>query len=284
MTCKYRVVVSIDGGGKKGLIPLRILSWLEEELNQLAPKSHLSSWVDVYSATSTGAIIAGALAISGSGGKVHYPSEIADLYLNRGHHFFDPPRSKQSVHPLNYLLDHFYGDLTLAHIKKHFLFVSYDLDRDEPYLFSDSLHHLQHVPVSKMMRACAASPGFLDSVMIGKKRLADGLLTTRNPSNLAYQYARVFYPEDPIVLISLGTGIHADDSLEDLLAEEQHNAMTQLAKKDNRLIYFRLNPEISEKEPSMQQLIADTDVYLRNNSQVTDRLLQLMEIKAGRLL
>jgi uncharacterized protein len=277
-------VISIDGGGKKGLIPLRFLSFLEEQLNMYVPKSHLSSWVDVYAGTSTSAIIAGALAVSGVNGKNHYPSEITDLYLKRGKHFFDSPKSRDSVHPLNYMLEHFYGDLTLSQIRKHFLFVSYDLDRDEPYLFSDSQHHIQQITVAKMMQACCAAPGFLDAVLIGNKRLADGMLTTKNPAKLAFQYARVFYPDDPIVLISIGTGASGDRSFEEVQAEDQHQHLLELAKKDSRLVYFRFNPELDDPNMEMEQLIDATDVYIDENKQSIERLLHMMEIKAGRLL
>lgn len=284
MTCKYRVVIAIDGGGKKGLIPLRFLSFLEEQLNEFIPRTHLSSWVDVYSGTSTSAIIAGALAVSGSGGRTHYPSDMAELYLKRGKHFFDLPRSKRSVHPLNYVLKHFYGDLTLSQIRKHFLFVSYDLDRDEPFLFTDSQHHIQNIPISRMMQACSATPGFLDSVMIGNKRLADGMLTTKNPAHLAFQYARVFYPDDPIVLISIGTGKGLLPSVEDLQAEAQHQKMNELSRNDPKLIYFRFDPDLEAPDPSMEQLMEATDVYINSSKSAIDRLLHLMEIKAGRLL
>lgn len=284
MTCKYRVVVSIDGGGKKGLIPLRFLSFLEEQLNEYVPKSHLSSWVDVYAGTSTSAIIAGALAVSGVGGRTHNPSEMTELYLKRGKHFFDSPKSTHSVHPLNYVLEHFYGDLTLSQIRKHFLFVSYDLDRDEPFLFSDSQHHIQQISVSKMMQACCASPGFLDAVLIGGKRLADGLLTTKNPAKLAFQYARVFYPDDPIVLISIGTGRSSDNTFEEEHAESQHQHLLEVAKNDSKLVYFRFNPELERPDMEMEQLIEATDVYIGDNKRSIERLLHLMEIKAGRLL
>jgi uncharacterized protein len=283
MNCKYRVIVSIDGGGKKGLIPLRFLSFLEERLNEFSPKTHISSWVDVYSGTSTSAIIAAALALSQKG-KMHKPSDMVDLYLKRGHHFFDSQRARKSVHPLNYVLEHFYGDLTLAHIRKHFLFVSYDLDADEPFLFTDSQLHVQNIPISRMMQACCASPGMMEAIMIGNKRLADGMLTTKNPSHLAYQYAKVFYPDDPIVLLSIGTGKGILPTIEDLQAEEQHQKMLNTAKTDQRLLYFRYDPYIESMDPTMQQLIDATDVYIRESESSIDRLLHLMEIKAGRLL
>ena len=284
MACKYRVVVSIDGGGEKGLIPLRFLSFLEEQLNVYVPNSHLSSWVDVYAGTSTSAIIGGALAISGVGGRNHYPSEMTELYLKRGKHFFDPSKSRDSVHPLNYVLEHFYGELTLGQIRKHFLFVSYDLDRDEPFLFTDSQHHIQQISIAKMMQACSATPGFLDAVMIGNKRLADGMLSTKNPAKLAFQYARVFYPSDPIVLISIGTGETKSNNIEEIQAEDQHQILLEMAKKDSNLVYFRFNPIIEDTAVKMEQLIALTDVYINDNKQSIERLLHLMEIKAGRLL
>lgn len=284
MSCKYRVVVSIDGGGKKGIIPLRVLSYLEEQLRSYVPNAHLTSWVDVYAGTSTSAIIAGALAVSGTGVRNHTPEAMTDLYLHRGSHFFDSQKSNRSVHPLNFLLDHFYGDLTLGQIRKHFLFVSYDLDRDEPFLFTDSQHHIQHITVAKMMQACCATPGFMGAVMIGNKRLADGILTTKNPAKLAYQYAKVFYPDDPIVLISIGTGKSELLSMEESLAEEQHQQIVDLAKNEHGLVYFRFNPDLDAARSHPQELLEQTDEYIADNQRQIERLLHLMEIKAGRLL
>lgn len=284
MSCKYRVVVSIDGGGKKGIIPLRMLSYLEGQLRVFTPNAQLTSWVDVYAGTSTSAIIAGALAISGTGTRNHTLEAITDLYLHRGSRFFDVQKSNRSVHPLNFLLNHFYGDLTLGQIRKHFLFVSYDVDRDEPYLFTDSQHHIQQLSVSKMMQACCATPGFMGAVMIGNKRLADGMLTTKNPAKLAYQYAKVFYPDDPIVLISIGTGKTQHPAAIEIQAEEQHEQLVELARNEHGLVYFRFNPELNEEENEPEQLMAQTNRYISENQRQIERLLHLMEIKAGRLL
>lgn len=94
MSCKYCVVVLIDGGGKKGFILFCILFWLEEELNYFVFKSYLLFWVDVYLVISMGVIIVGVLVISGFGGKLYYFFEIVDLYLNCGYYFFDLLKSK----------------------------------------------------------------------------------------------------------------------------------------------------------------------------------------------
>jgi hypothetical protein len=94
----------------------------------------------------------------------------------------------------------------------------------------------------------------------------------------------VFYPNDPIVLISIGTGKGLLPSVEDLQAEEQHQKMNELSRNDSKLIYFRFDPELEAPDPSMEQLIEATDVYINSSKSAIDRLLHLMEIKAGRLL
>ncbi len=72
--------------------------------------------------------------------------------------------------------------------------------------------------------------------------------------------------------------------MQDIQAEEQHHKMLELAKNDSKLIYFRFDPELEAPDPTMEQLIEATDVYIDDSKPAIDRLLHLMEIKAGRLL
>ena len=58
---KLRIIVSIDGGGIRGILPLMILS----EINQLIVRKRLcrniNECIDLSAGTSTGAIISAAL-------------------------------------------------------------------------------------------------------------------------------------------------------------------------------------------------------------------------------
>ncbi|CAL4991385.1 unnamed protein product [Urochloa decumbens] len=62
---KYITVLSIDGGGMRGLIPLVILEFLEKELQKLGGEDErirISDYFDVIAGTSTGGLIATMLA------------------------------------------------------------------------------------------------------------------------------------------------------------------------------------------------------------------------------
>lgn len=62
MEKKFRIL-SIDGGGIRGIIPAKILSELENELKAINPGKALHQYFDLICGTSTGAIIAVGLAL-----------------------------------------------------------------------------------------------------------------------------------------------------------------------------------------------------------------------------
>src|SRR5690606_19826305 len=112
--------------------------------------------------------------------------------------------------------------------------------------FTDNMERLRTMTLSKMMTACSAFPGVFPPVKMGHRLLADGILATKNPAKLAYNYARMYYPTDPIILISLGGGV--DESMSfDLFESESnktHEEMNRLAESDDNLLYFRFQPDI----------------------------------------
>lgn len=293
MHCRYRVVVSIDGGGIRGILPLRFIEHIQETISLFDKTVNPSSWVDLYGATSTGTIISGALMVKDElGGNKHSPKDIMSLYLRRGEQIFaKSPQQLTSKHkyPLTFVLDHFFGQTTLDQLDKRFIFFSYDLNGDEPFYFTDGMDHMRTMALSKMMTACSAFPGVFPPLKMGQRLLADGILATKNPSKMAYNYARMFYPEDPIILISLGAGV--DESMDfDLFeteANKTHIEMEHLAKADKSLLYFRFQPEINYASKDIsdatmdntQALLKDADYYIQSNDSQFDRLFSLMKIR-----
>ena len=74
-------ILSIDGGGIRGIFPAAILAWLER--NCLAG-DRIGNYFDLIAGTSTGGVIALGL------GAVLSASEVLELYLCRGHLVFPP--------------------------------------------------------------------------------------------------------------------------------------------------------------------------------------------------
>src|SRR5690606_35318780 len=57
LTKKFKIL-SIDGGGIRGLIPAKVLAELEAELQKEEPEKKLHEYFDLICGTSTGAILA----------------------------------------------------------------------------------------------------------------------------------------------------------------------------------------------------------------------------------
>ncbi|MFA7274029.1 MAG: patatin-like phospholipase family protein [Crocinitomicaceae bacterium] len=298
MQCKYRVILSIDGGGIRGVVPLRILTHIQDQVAQMDDSIDVSSWVDVFSASSTGSIISGALMLRNENGRAKFtPQEMLDLYQKRGQQIFskniglDP---EHSVYPLSFVLNHFFGGINIEHLHKHFLFVSYDLNSDSQYLFTDTADRFRSLPLSKIMIACSAFPGVYPPLSLGNLLLADGIVAAKNPSELAYNYAKMFYPNDPIILISIGTGQSEFNEMDiiDKEMEVVHKNLTQISKEDSNLLYYRFQPILNDPpdsegdttEQNINSLLRDTENYIESNQNEFKRLFSLMRIKVEQMV
>lgn len=295
MICKYRVVLSIDGGGIRGLVPLRIIAHLERIFKEINPDLDIPTWVDVFSSTSASTIFTGAMMLKDSKGKsIHKPQGILDLYIKRGKQIFAKNTgldAANSTYPLSFILEHFFGGITMEDLKNHFLFFSYNSTEEKSFAFSDTMERYRNLALSKVMSACSAYPGVFPPVQLAKMELVDGMLTTQNPAYMAYDYARMFYPTDPIVLISIGTGTH-EQLLKDhfeIEAERIHQEMKDRSVADKKLLYFRFQPALQsltnysfeDESHSIIDLLNETNQYIVDNKNNFDRLLQLMEIRAN---
>jgi len=283
----------MDGGGIRGILPLRLIEYIQSTIAEYNSDIDPSSWVDVYAATSTGTIISGALMMKNEFGETkHAPKEIMNVYLRRGEQFFaKAPQhlTSSSQYPLNFMLEYFFGSTKLSDLDKHFMFFSYDLNEDEPYFFNDSMSHLNEMPLAKMMSACCAFPGVFPPLKMGHRLLADGILATKNPAKMAYDYARMFYPEDPIILISLGTGVEESliKDVYELESNKTNDALEALTDQDKNLIYFRFQPNIitasndlsDASRENAKKLLDDTNSYIDKHKSKFDQLFRFMKIK-----
>ncbi len=298
MQCKYRVILSLDGGGIKGVVPLKILSHIQKQISAMDSDVDISSWVDLFSATSTGSIIGGALMLRDEDGKAKFsPNNLLDIYCKRGEQIFsknvgvDP---QNSMYPLSFVLNHFFGDYTIAELHKRFLFVSYDLNSDSQYLFTDTADRFRDLPLSKIMIACSAFPGIYPPLKLGELLLADGIVAAKNPSELAYNYARMFYPNDPIILLSIGTGQTEFTEMDiiDREMERVHDNMLNLSNEDDNLLYFRFQPNLKDpmgsesdsNKENIESLLLDTENYINSHQADFQRLFSLMKIKVEQMV
>ena len=96
----------------------------------------------------------------------------------------------------------------------------------------------------------------------------------------------MFYPNDPIILLSLGTGQSDYNEM-----ERVHSNMTKLSKDDPNLLYFRFQPilknplqseSVSNKE-NIDSLLSDTESFIVEKKADFNRLFTLMKIKVEQM-
>jgi patatin-like phospholipase/acyl hydrolase len=229
-------VLSIDGGGVRGLIPARLLEHLEAETNRRrgAPKP-LSEVFDLIVGTCTGGIIAIGLAApepAGANAPAFTPGALADMFSEDGDEIFPRSVLRQlhqsteqcySTRLLEHMLRIRLGELTFRDALTNVTVVAYDIERRRPHLFrrrglgraqvngaaeSDPDFYLWQAA-----RAATAIPAYFEPARVravtdgSEYTLIDGAVFASNPALVALAEARRSFPgEADILVVSLGTG------------------------------------------------------------------------------
>jgi patatin-like phospholipase/acyl hydrolase len=236
-------ILSIDGGGIRGIIPGTILRQLEKILQKMDNNSSckLGDYFDMIAGTSTGGILSCLYLVPGENGKARYSAQEAlDLYLKKGHVIFDRPlidkitsaggiiHERYSGGPLYGLLKHYFGEETLDNFIKPSLITSYEItDRNAIFFTSTDAREnaLYNFKVRDVARATSAAPTYfppahIESVSGQSFTLVDGGMYANNPALCAYAEARKIefskFLNDPektdkpsakdMIILSLGTG------------------------------------------------------------------------------
>lgn len=177
-------ILSLDGGGIKGLFAAAVLAHLEEDL-----KIRVTDHFDLIVGTSTGGIISLGLGIGMS------PREIVQFYVSRGPDIFPRTRfcglkhlfrSKFDPISLEVAVRECFQEKRLADSRKRLVVPSYNIGEDDVYLFKTP-HHRRltrdfKVPLWKVAMATSAAPTYFPSFQgIDHIRLVDGGVWANNP-------------------------------------------------------------------------------------------------------
>ncbi|NXN78369.1 PLPL8 phospholipase, partial [Bombycilla garrulus] len=300
-------VLTIDGGGTRGLVALQTLRKLEELTGK--PVHQL---FDYICGVSTGAILAFML------GLFHIPlDDCEELYHKLGsdvfkqnvivgtvkmgwsHAFYDSDIWEKM------LKEKMGSNLMIETARKSkcpkVAAVSTIVNRGTPlkaFVFRNYNHfpgvksHYMggcHYKLWQAIRASSAAPGYFQEYVLGSDLHQDGGLLLNNPSALAVHECKCLWPNVPLqCLISLGTGRYESEvktnvthtSLKAKLAnvinsatdtEEVHTMLDALLPPDT---YFRFNPLMNEDIPldesrkeKLSQLQTDGIRYLQRNEE-----------------
>ncbi|MFW6180747.1 MAG: patatin-like phospholipase family protein [Spirochaetota bacterium] len=237
-------LLSIDGGGMRGLIPALVLRELRDRLRAGGVDDGFHRLFHMMAGTSTGGLICLALSLPAedpgrSGGFSHSPAlsidDVVRLYEEMGPEIF--PRSvfrglrkveqvfreKYASEPAQRIYGKVFGGATLKHSLCHLLIPSYDIERETVFLFKHRPSRREKTGadpnflLSDVALATTAAPTYFEPARVrpvggGEPRvLLDGGIYASNPSMCAYIEAKkTFSRVRNLLILSLGTGSHGN--------------------------------------------------------------------------
>ena len=215
-------ILSIDGGGIRGIHPAAFLAGLE--VRYLGGAS-VAQHFDLIAGTSTGGIIAIGLAAGLAG------ADLLDLYAQRGREIFPPPgpgwlgalerrmgdalqlfRYRYDRAALERILLETLGDMQFGQARARLCIPSFDGRYGEVYIFKTP-HHPDFrkdafEPMTKVSAATTAAPTFFRPLQDGGYRFVDGGVWANNPVMIALVDALTCFdvPRENVRILSLGCG------------------------------------------------------------------------------
>ncbi len=229
-------ILSIDGGGIRGILPGIVLTRLESILQKKTANEdlRLSDMFDFFAGTSTGGILSLSYLIPNAENRPKFSTQQAvNLYLDRGDEIFDVSfwqklksgygiaDEKYDASELEEALDDNFGDIKLSELLKPCIISSYDIRNGKPHFFKQ--HRSQNLEynykVKDVARATSAAPTYFEAARIKNDLgtpfpLIDGGVFVNNPALVAYSEVRTMSFEGidhlptakDMMIVSLGTG------------------------------------------------------------------------------
>lgn len=201
-------MLSIDGGGIRGVFAISILQAIEKE-----HKRPIADMFDVIAGTSTGSIIAASIALNIS------MDRILESYKTYGEKIFVRQakvglfKSVYNDRYLRRLLKKAFGDTTLADIEKPLLIPAVDITHGKPYIHRSKYASSESGDLSikvwdAVLSSCSAPVYFPPNNVENRYLSIDGGLWANNPSLVCITEAVHCFKKglDEINIISVGTG------------------------------------------------------------------------------
>jgi len=217
-------ILSIDGGGIRGIVPSIVLAEIERRTERPVAKLF-----DLVAGTSTGGILALGLTIpKNPNGPLYRAGEFAGMYAREGPRIFSRSlwhklwgcnnlmNAKYSSTGIERVFDEFFGESRLAHAATNVLVTSYEIERNFPFFFksSSARSRADHdFPARQVARAASAAPTYFEPMKLPSGTntdhytLIDGGVYANNPAACALVEARTTHPDaSGFLVVSLGTG------------------------------------------------------------------------------
>ena len=217
-------VLSIDGGGIRGIIPALVLAELERQVGK-----PISEVFDLIVGTSIGGLIALALATPNAEGKPRFSARTLSRLIEKNagrvfersiwHQVKAVGNLNDSKYPdegFNKVLEEMYGETRLSEVLTNVMVTAYEIERRIPFFFRSrnaSANEAYDFPLTQVIRATTAAPTYFEPAHIPSHdghdyfALVDGAVFAYNPAACALVEAQEINVENKeIFLVSLGAG------------------------------------------------------------------------------
>ena len=290
-------ILSIDGGGVRGLIPGMIIVELERRLGK-----PVSEVFDLIAGTSAGGHIALALSAPGKNGNTKWSAaDLANFYRDAygrifpstGNRFIGALRGitdeRYSAEGIELVLEEIFGDVMLSEAMTEVIVTAFEVESGKPHFFLRSEarvdKRLDHT-MKFVARATSAAPTYFEpAAKIGsdeKLAFIDGGVFANNPTMCGFAHAqKLGFDEDDMTIVSIGTGAvsrelvyeevrdwglaHWARPILDITAQAGNHAidwqLNQILRKGH---YFRIQPMMSGMRSSLDDARPETVTALED--------------------
>jgi len=229
-------ILSIDGGGIRGIIPGMILVSLEQKIKKATgnPDAHLSEYFDFFAGTSSGGMLISILLCPDpqDPSKPKYSAQDAlNIFLKHGTDIFTTSSWRRFLnqfglltelydeHVLEKILEEYFGDQRLRELINPCIMTAYNIELRKNHLFRQqkAISHgdSRDFYIKDVCRATSAAPTYFSvaeiySIAGTRYPLVDGGVFAHNPSITALLEVLKTYKTfkiDDVHILSLGTGI-----------------------------------------------------------------------------
>ncbi|KAF8391000.1 hypothetical protein HHK36_023300 [Tetracentron sinense] len=234
---KMVTVLSIDGGGIRGIIPSTILAFLESKLQDLdGEEARIADYFDVIAGTSTGGLVATMLSAPGNNNRPLFAAkDITEFYLDNCPKIF-PQNGTGYINSIKGLfgairgpkyngkylhrkVEELLSDTRIDQTLTDVVIPTFDIKLLKPIIFSASEARKDasmNALLSDICISTSAAPTYLPAHYFETKdsqgytrsfNLIDGGVAANNPTLMAIAHmSKQITTHDQLLVISLGTG------------------------------------------------------------------------------
>ncbi len=217
-------ILSINGGGVRGIIPLTVLKYLEQQSGR-----RTAEMFDLITGVSVGGIISAGTLLPGPNGAPRYSAEeILKEFHRLIPEVFNPAwpdivitcdgtlAPKYSSKRKQQALRNMLGDVAFGDLLKPCLLMGFDMQNGRPQNLESWQGPWNRFAVTDLLNAGTTFPGVFNPVLLQDgvhelPMLTDVGTVENDPSLAALHLARQAAPDARIIVVNLGTGEYSPD-------------------------------------------------------------------------